>query len=80
MYPERKKSASVKKNMQMLQKLIGHDDNKAIEEIDLFNRAIKSARKRVVVKRPKGAPTLTNKKPTMTIESKITRYDVYVLT
>ena len=80
MYPERKKSASVKKNMQMLQKLIGHNDEKEKDEITLFNLAITSANKRVVVKRPKGAPSLTDKKPSMTIESKITRYDVYVLT
>lgn len=80
MYPERKKSASVKKNMQMLQKLIGHDDNKSTDEAELFNLALTKANKRVVVKRPKGAPTLTAKVPTMSIDSKITRYDVYVLT
>lgn len=79
MYPERKKSASVKKNMQMLQKLIGHDDNKSIDEAELFNLALTKANKRVVVKRPKGAPTLTAKVPTMSINSKITRYDVYVI-
>jgi len=76
MYPERKKSAAVKKNMQLLQKLLGQDnDTNALLEI-----ALQKARKRVVVKRPKGAPTLSDKKPSMTIESKITRYDVYVLT
>lgn len=79
MYPERKKSASVKKNMQMLQKLIGHDDDKSNDEAELFNMALSKANKRVVVKRPKGAPTLTDKAPTMSIESKITRYDVYVI-
>ena len=85
MYPERKKSAAVKKNMQMLQKLIGeHDHNgnhdKSNDETELFNCALINVKKRVVVKRPKGAPTLTDKKPTMSIESKITRYDVYVVT
>lgn len=79
MYPERKKSASVKKNMQMLQKLIGHDDDKSNDEAELFNMALSKANKRVVVKRPKGAPALTAKAPTMSIESKITRYDVYVI-
>lgn len=76
MYPERKKSAAVKKNMQMLQKLIGHNSS---DDIKLFNIALTRVNKRVVVKRPKGAPTLTEKKPTMSIESKITRYDVYVV-
>lgn len=74
MYPERKKSASVKKNMQMLQKLVGHN----LDEAELLNHALLKAKRRVVVKRPKGAPTLTDKKPTMSIETKTTRYDVYV--
>jgi len=80
MYPERKKSASVKKSMQMLQKLICFDSNKVSDETSLLTQALMVAQKRVVVKRPKGAPTLTDKAPTMCIESKITRYDVYVLT
>jgi len=79
MYPERKKSAAVKKNMQMLQKLVGHKVDKQSEEIELLDNALNTALKRVVVKRPKGSPTLTDKKPSMSIESKITRYDVYVI-
>jgi len=79
MYPERKKKAAVKKNMQILQKLIGHEPSKEIDESKLFNLAINKAKKRVVIKRPKGAPSISNTSPTMTIESKITRYDVYVL-
>ena len=80
MYPERKKSASVKKNMQLLQKLLLDNENKQLDETVLFEYALQKALKRVVVKRPKGAPCLTDKKPTMRIESKSTRYDVYVLT
>ncbi len=79
MYPERKKSAAVKKNMQILQKLISHSENKTINETQLLNQALMTAKKRVVVKRPKGAPSLTDTQPSMSIESKITRYDVYVL-
>ena len=74
MYPERKKSASVKKNMQILQKLLGHDEDTQ----ELLNIALKTAKKRVVVKRPKGAENLTNIKPTYLVESKKTRYDVYI--
>ncbi len=74
MYPERKKSASVKKNMQILQKLLGHDEDTQ----ELLNIALKTAKKRVVVKRPKGAKNLTNIKPTYLVESKKTRYDVYI--
>lgn len=80
MYPERKKSASVKKNMQILQKLLVHNENKQFDETLLLEYALQKALKRVVVKRPKGAPCLTDKKPTMCIESKSTRYDVYVVT
>ncbi len=75
MYPERKKSASVKKNMQILQRLLGHDlDTDAVLEA-----ALQKARVRVVVKRPKGAPVLqASRKPTLSYDSKSTRYDVYV--
>ncbi|VAW96212.1 16S rRNA (guanine(1516)-N(2))-methyltransferase [hydrothermal vent metagenome] len=80
MYPQRKKSAAVKKNMQILQKLVSHGEDKIFNETELLNQALITAKKRVVVKRPKGAPCLTDTQPTMSIESKITRYDVYVLT
>lgn len=75
MYPDKKKSASVKKNMQILQKLLGKDEDTQ----ELLNAALKVANKRVVVKRPKGAENLTVLKPTYTVESKKTRYDVYII-
>ena len=75
MYPERKKSARVKKNMQILQKLLGHD-----EDTDkLLGAALECATKRVVVKRPKGSESLSAKKPTISYESKKTRYDTYII-
>jgi len=76
MYPEKKKSASVKKNMQILQKLLGHD----LDTHEVLNAALEKAEKRVVVKRPKGAPVLEAvRAPTLNYESKGTRYDVYVI-
>ena len=75
MYPDKKKSASVKKNMQILQKLLGKDEDTQA----LLSAAMKVAKKRVVVKRPKGAESLTELKPTHTVESKKTRYDVYII-
>ena len=75
MYPDKKKSASVKKNMQILQKLLGKDEDTQ----ELLNAALNVAKKRVVVKRPKGAQNLTELKPTYTVESKKTRYDVYII-
>ncbi|MCW8955547.1 MAG: class I SAM-dependent methyltransferase [Gammaproteobacteria bacterium] len=75
MYPEKKKSALVKKNMQILQKLLGQDE----DTDSLLTAALNCARKRVVVKRPKGAIAIAGPKPTMAIDSKKTRYDVYVI-
>lgn len=75
MYPERKKSALVKKDMQILQRLHGQDDNAA----ELLNNALRYAKKRVVVKRPIQAETLNDKKPNTCIKSKKTRYDIYTL-
>lgn len=76
MYPDKKKSASVKKNMQLLQKLLGHD----LDTEDVLNAALSKAGKRVVVKRPKGAPSLSGAcKPTLAYESKATRYDTYII-
>ena len=76
MYPERKKSALVKKDMQILHKLIG----KSEDESDLLDTALLMAKRRVVVKRPSHAEPVTGIKPTMSISSKKTRYDVYVVT
>lgn len=73
MYPDRKKSALVKKNMQILQKLLGIDEN--VEK--LLDVSLQYAKNRVVVKRPKGADSISDRIPDTTIESKKTRYDVY---
>ena len=75
MYPERKKSALVKKDMQILQRLHGADDSAE----ELLNNALLFAKKRVVVKRPIHAEALDDKKPNTCIKSKKTRYDIYTL-
>jgi len=77
MYPEKKKSALVKKDMQILQKLLGHSTEDEIT--DLLEAALKFAKQRVVVKRPKGSDAISGLKPTMSLNSKKTRYDVYVI-
>jgi 16S rRNA (guanine1516-N2)-methyltransferase len=74
MYPEKQKSALVKKNMQILQKLLGQDTDTE----QLLTVARHSAKKRVVVKRPKGAEYIGNIKPAFDVASKNTRYDVYL--
>lgn len=73
MYPCREKSALVKKEMQLLHQLIGPDLNSD----DLLTVAQKKALKRVVVKRPKGAEYVGEQKPSVSIESKNTRFDIY---
>ena len=73
MYPSREKSALVKKEMQFLHQLIGADN----DSDQLLTLARGKARKRVVVKRPKGAEYLGGQKPSVSIESKNTRYDIY---
>ncbi len=75
MYPHREKSALVKKEMRLFQLLLGELPNNSA----LFAAALGCAKKRVVVKRPKGAETITTQSPTMSICSKNTRYDVYVM-
>ena len=79
MYPERKKSAKVKKEMQTLQRLLGHKTTAHQDDLEtLLSAALQCANKRVVVKRPKGAQSLSARPPAHTIESKKTRYDVYM--
>lgn len=76
MFPHRRKSAQVKKEMALFQQLVGSD-----EDADrLLPAALRVARKRVVVKRPDYAPVLGGMKPTMAITSKKHRFDVYVKT
>ena len=75
MYPDRKKSALVKKDMQILQRLHGNNDTSS----KLFENALLYAKKRVVVKRPLHAETISQKVPNTCIKSKKTRYDIYTL-
>ncbi len=75
MYPDRKKSALVKKDMQILQRLHGDDDNNS----ELLENALLYAKKRVVVKRPIHAETINKRTPNTCIKSKKTRYDIYTI-
>ncbi|TQV72285.1 hypothetical protein FLL45_18885 [Aliikangiella marina] len=75
MFPERKKSALVKKEMRLFKQLAGEDN----DADRLFNWAMSQPVKRVVVKRPKGAPILGSSKPSHEIKAKKFRYDVYLV-
>lgn len=74
MFPHRKKSAAVKKEMRLFQQLLGPD-----EDADaLLAPALALAVKRVVVKRPAGAPYLADRKPQIEMQGKANRFDVYL--
>ena len=73
MYPHRSKSALVKKEMRALRALVGDDEDASL----LLQAARQCALKRVVVKRPKGAPLIDDTKPSGNVQSKNTRYDIY---
>lgn len=79
MYPEKKKKAAAKKEMQALQQLVGPDTDSE----NLLAAALQTAKFRVVVKRPKGAATIycpiNNIQPNVQISSPNTRYDIYVI-
>ncbi|MBA3582833.1 MAG: class I SAM-dependent methyltransferase [Gammaproteobacteria bacterium] len=73
MYPGRKKSALVKKEMRVARALVGDDPDAAL----LLRHAIRTTVQRVVVKRPNEAPALADLKPHAQIPGKTTRYDIY---
>lgn len=78
MYPHpenKKKSALVKKEMRVFQTLVGADH----DADGLLAPALRLASKRVIVKRPDYADWLDNQKPSMAIETKKNRFDVYVI-
>ncbi|WPD22271.1 MAG: class I SAM-dependent methyltransferase [Candidatus Electrothrix scaldis] len=74
MFPERRKSALVKKELQILQLLAEQD---AAPE-RLLAAALKVATQRVVVKRPLKAPHLTELVPSHSLAGKTVRFDVYL--
>jgi 16S rRNA (guanine1516-N2)-methyltransferase len=74
MFPHRKKSALVKKEMRLFQQLLGAD----VDADALLPAALSLAPERVVVKRPNDAPFLANTQSTMSIRSKKHRFDVYI--
>ena len=72
MHPLRQKSALVKKHLQILQSLIGPDE----DALELLELALQRARHRVVVKWPLRAPAL--RPPDQSVRSKTLRFDGYI--
>lgn len=72
MFPQRRKSASVKKKLQMLQKL---EDPCAAED-ELLDAALAAEPRKLIVKRPPKGPYLAGRKPSYSLTGKAVRYDV----
>lgn len=75
MYPHRRKSALVKKEMRLFREVVGDDPDADA----LLPAALAVARQRVVVKRPDYAEPMVGRAPTMSITTKNHRFDVYVI-
>lgn len=73
MFPQRSKSAQVKKEMRLFQPLVGADEDAP----RLLAAALELASHRVVVKRPRIAPAIAGVKPGYSLQGKSSRYDIY---
>jgi len=73
MFPERQKSALVKKKLQMIQKL----EFPCVDEKDLLLTAMAANPKKLVIKRPPKGPHLAGIKPDYSITGKAVRFDCF---
>ena len=73
MFPERKKSAAVKKEMQIFHRLVGPDEDAG----RLLAVALEKASRRVVVKRPRLADPLVGRPPDHVLRGVRNRFDLY---
>jgi len=77
MFPDRQKSAFVKKKMRILRDIVGYD----LDAAELLLIALKKAKQRVVIKRPRLAPNIEiYKSPDWALTGKSSRFDVYQAT
>lgn len=74
MFPERTKSAAVKKKFQLLHKL----EHPCDDEKTLLEAALAASPLKVVIKRPPKGPWLAGKRPSYALTGKAVRYDVIV--
>lgn len=75
MFPERSKAADVKKEMKAFHTIVGRD----LDAGQLLELCLTAAKYRVVVKRPRKAPTVNERQPSYQLEGKSSRYDIYTL-
>jgi len=74
MFPEKTKSALPRKEMKILREIVGDDADAS----SLLQAALKTAKNRVIVKRPRLAHPLGDIKPSFSVSGKLSRFDVYV--
>ncbi len=77
LFPERNKTALVKKEMRVV-RLLTETDN-APDDDRLLAAALANARSRVVVKRPRLAPFLAHRRPHHQITGRSSRFDIYLV-
>jgi 16S rRNA (guanine1516-N2)-methyltransferase len=74
MYPHRNQSSLNKQSLRVIRSLVGGDQDSAA----LLQIALECAENRVVVKRPRKAPLLSEVKPSHVISMKNSRFDIYL--
>lgn len=72
MFPERRKSAAVKKKFQLLHQL----ERPCADEHELLSAALSACPQKVVIKRPVKGPYLDGIQPAYSLSGKAVRYDV----
>ncbi len=75
MYPHRPGTALNRQSMRIIRDLVGNDEDSS----SLLEIACMKAKKRVAVKRPKGAEHLDQRTPSFMIKTKNSRYDIYLM-
>ncbi|WP_457576453.1 class I SAM-dependent methyltransferase [Desulfomarina sp.] len=75
MYPHRTGTALNRQSMRIIRDLVGNDEDSS----SLLETARTKAKKRVSVKRPKGAEHLAQRSPSFMIKTKNSRYDIYLM-
>jgi len=74
MFPERQKSALVKKKLQMIQKL----ETPCMDEKEIVSASMNARPKELIIKRPPKGPGLAGLKPDYSNEGKAVRFDCFV--
>ncbi len=77
MFPERRKSALIKKKFQLLQQL--ESPCEGLDETELLEAAEAARPRRIIIKRPLKGPYLAARRPSYSITGKAVRYDCIVI-